>query len=276
MSNTKSFSAAALVCLGVSFGAEGQAVAQSILAQGADQYVAASEQTRAPLRHSAATEVPRIAYADTAFGVSKATLGAAGFGEARNGVNSEAHARVGGGLRIWGAPIERLLLVLDAQRSDENERFVPAVTAQFRVFGGEREGWALGVLARYKTEGFAELGGEVEGGLLGSLSNAGLHLDANVVAGADFDGGVSDGECLARGGYDVLSFLRLGAEGRVRYRLTGKTQLPGNRAWDGFGGAQVLAFADHYFGAVTGGPSTVGISDRIGWSVIASAGGVMF
>jgi hypothetical protein len=276
MSNIKLFSVGALALLGVSFGALRSAAAQSILAQGADQYVAPSEEAPVPIRHTAASEVPRIAYTDTAFGVSKATLGAAGFGEARNGVNTEARTHLGGGLRIWGAPIERLLLVLDAQRSDENDRFVPAISAQFRVFGSEREGWALGVLGRYKTEGFAELGGELEAGLLGSISHAGLHLDGNVVAGADFDGGVSDGEALARGGYDVLSFLRLGAEGRIRYRLTGKTELPGNRAWDGFGGAQVLAFADHYFGAVTGGPSTVGISDRVGWSVIASAGGVMF
>ena len=39
---------------------------------------------------------------------------------------------------------------------------------------------------------------------------------------------------------------------------------------------EVLAFADQYFGAVTGGPSTVGISDRVGWAVVASAGGAMF
>jgi len=203
-------------------------------------------------------------------------MGIAGFGEARNGVNTESHAHIGGGLRIWGSPVDRLLFVLDAQRNDETDKFAPAITAQIRIFGSENDGWALGALARYKAEGFAELGGEMEAGLLGSFSRSGLHLDANVVAGADFDGGESDGEVLARGGYDLLKFLRLGAEARLRSRLTGNTALPGHRNWDGFGGAQILAFADHYFGAVTGGPSTVGISDKVGWSVIASAGGVMF
>ncbi len=276
MSNAKLFSVATCLGLGVALGSVRPAAAQSILKEGADEYVAPSNEASAPIRRSAATEVPRVAYTDTAFGVSKSTLGAAGVGEIRNGVNSETHTHVGGGLRIWAAPIERLLLVLDAQRNDETDKFAPAITGQLRLFGSQQEGWALGVLARYKAEGFADLGGEVEGGFLGSFNRAGLHLDGNLVAGADFDGGVSDGEVLARGGYDVLSFLRVGAEGRIRHRLTGKTELPGSRAWDGFGGAQILGFADHYFGAVTGGPSTVGISDRVGWAVIASAGGVMF
>jgi hypothetical protein len=226
--------------------------------------------------HSVSLDVPRVAYTDTAFGVAPSTLGIAGFGEVRNGVDTESDAHLGGGLRIWGSPVDRLLFVLDAQRNDETDKFAPAITAQVRILGSEKDGWAFGALTRYKAEGFADLGGEMEAGLLGSINGSGLHLDANVVAGADFDGGESDGEALARGGYDVLKFLRLGAEGRFRSRLTGNTELPGHRNWDGFGGPQVLAFADHYFGAVTGGPSTVGISDKLGWSVIASAGGVMF
>ena len=226
--------------------------------------------------HSVALDVPRVAYTDTAFGVAPSTLGVAGFGEARNGVNTESQAHLGGGLRLWGSPIDRLLLVLDARRNDSTDRFAPALTAQVRILGGERDGWALAALARYKAEGFAELEGEMEAGLLGSASGSGLHLDTNLVFGGDFDGGESDGEFLARGGYDVLNFLRIGAEGRFRSRLSGNTELPGHRSWDAFGGGQILAFADHYFGAVTGGPSTVGISDQLGWSVIASAGGVKF
>lgn len=38
----------------------------------------------------------------------------------------------------------------------------------------------------------------------------------------------------------------------------------------------MLAVVDHYFGAITGGPSTVGIGDKVGSSAIASLGGVMF
>ena len=167
-------------------------------------------------------------------------------------------------------------MVLDAQRRDDNDKFAPAITAQIRIFGSEADGWAVGALGRYKAEAFAELEGELETGLLVSWNKHRFHGDLNVVAGGDFDGGEADGELLGRGGYDVFPFLRIGAEGRARYRLAGKVDLPGGRAWDAFGGAQLFAFADRYFGAVTGGPNTVGVADGLGWSVIASAGGVMF
>ena len=230
----------------------------------------------APARHSVSFDVPRVAYTDSAFGVGALTLGAAGFGEARGSANASAQPHLGGGLRIWGSPIDRLVLVLDAQRRDSNDQFAPAVTAQIRIFGSESEGWAVSVLGRYKTEGFASIEGEIESGILVSVSQRGFHFDGNIVAGGDFDGKEGDGELLNRAGYDVLPFLRLGAEGRGRYKLAGKAELPGNRDWDAFGGPQVFAFADHYFAAATGGPSTVGLTDRVGWSVIASAGGVMF
>jgi hypothetical protein len=227
-------------------------------------------------RHSVAFDVPRVAYTDTAFGSGALTLGAAGFGELRSSSDTSADPHFGGGIRIWGSPIDRLLFVLDAQRRDSTNEFAPAVTAQVRFLGSERAGWALGALVRYKTEGFAELEGEMEGGLLASLSQRRFHGDLNVVIGGDFDGHESDGELLARAGYDVLPFLRLGAEGRGRYRLAGEVDLPGGRSWDAFGGAQAFAFYSHYFGAVTVGPSTVGMVNSVGWSMLASAGGVMF
>ena len=229
-----------------------------------------------PAHHSVALDVPRVAYTDTAFGVGALTIGAAGFGELRGTENPGTQPHIGGGLRLWGSPIDRLLLVFDAQRRDDNDKFAPAITAQVRFLGSERDGWALGALARYKSEAFAGLEGELETGLLASLSQHRFHGDLNVLVGGDFDGGEADAELLGRGGYEVLPFLRVGAEGRARYRLAGTTELPGGRTWDAFGGAQLFAFADHYFGAVTGGPSTVGIVDRLGWSVMASAGGVMF
>ena len=227
-------------------------------------------------RHSVSLDVPRVAYTDTAFGVGAATLGASGFGEARGSASAGTQPHLGGGIRVWGSPIDRLVLVLDAQRRDSNDRFAPAVTVQVRILGSESEGWALGALGRYKTEGFASMEGEIESGILISASHLAFHFDGNVVAGGDFDGKEGDGELLARAGYDVLPFLRLGAEGRGRYKLAGTTELPGNRNWDAFGGPQVFAFADYYFAAATGGPSTVGLVDHIGWSVIATAGGVMF
>jgi len=227
-------------------------------------------------RHSVAFDVPRVAYTDSAFGSGALTLGAAGFGELRSSSDTTADPHFGGGIRIWGSPIDRLLFVLDAQRRDSTNEFAPSVTAQVRILGSERAGWALGALARYKTEGFAEMEGEMEGGILASLSQRRFHGDLNLVIGGDFDGRESDGELLARAGYDVLPYLRVGAEGRGRYRLAGEVDLPGGRSWDAFGGAQLFAFYDHYFGAVTVGPSTVGMVDTVGWSMLASAGGVMF
>jgi len=250
-------------------------LSRSAAAQAVDM-PASNEGTTETAHHSVSFDIPRVAYTDTAFGVGALTLGAAGFAETRGSANAGTQPHLGGGIRIWGSPIDRLVFVLDAQRRDSNDKFAPAVTAQVRILGSEQEGWALGVLGRYKTEGFASLEGEIESGVLFSLSQQGLHLDANVVAGGDFDGKEGDAEFLARSGYDVMRFLRLGAEGRGRYKLAGNTELPGKRDWDAFGGPQIFAFSDHYFAAATGGPSTVGIVDRLGWSVIASAGGVMF
>jgi len=244
-------------------------------AQVADEPGLNTDGSAAP-HHSVALDVPRVAYTDTAFGVGPGVLGAAGFGEVRGSAAQGSDPRLGGGIRLWVSPIDRLLLVLDAQRRDSNNQFAPAATAQVRIVGSEREGWALGALARYKTEGFATLESEVEAGLLGSVNRNRLHVDLNLVVGGDFDGQEGDGELLVRGGYEVLPFFRVGAEGRGRYRVAGNTDLPGGRTWDVFAGPQLFAFSDHYFGALTAGPSTVAMVDRLGWSAIACAGGVMF
>ena len=65
----------------------------------------------------------------------------------------------------------------------------------------------------------------------------------------------NDGEVLIRGGYDVLSYLRLGAEGRARYRLSGNLKLPGNRDWDAFAGPQLLASHETLLAPVTAAAS---------------------
>jgi hypothetical protein len=168
------------------------------------------------------------------------------------------------------------MLTLDAQRRDSNDKFAPSVTAQVRFLGSRQQGFALAALGRFKTEGFADLEGELEAGILASFVYTRLHLDLNGVAGGDVEGREGDAELLVRAGYDVLPFLRLGAEGRGRYRLAGHAELPGNRVWDAIAGAQVSAFANNYFGALTIGPSTVGIADNIGWSALVSVGGVAF
>jgi len=221
-------------------------------------------------------DVPLVAYTTNAFAGTPATIGASGFTETRatpSGTRGLANA----GLRIFASPFDRLSLMIDAQRREENDEFAPSLTAQIRILdGGFGSAWALGVLGRYKTEGFAELGGELEGGVLFSVGSHGLHLDSNLIAGGDFDGGESDGEFLARFGYDASRYLRVGLEGRGRYRISGVNKLPGNRDWDAFGGPQLMVFADHYFAAVTAGPSTVGISDNLGIAIICNVGGVAF
>jgi hypothetical protein len=222
-----------------------------------------------------ATDIPLVAYTTNAFGADAMTLGASGFGESRLSPSSK-QAFANGGLRVWGSPIERIVLMLDAQQREENDQFAPTLTGQVRLLGSTRAGYALSLLARYKTVGFADLEGEAEGGVLLSVVRAGFHLDTNAIAGGDFDGGEGDAELLARAGYDLLPFLFVGVEARGRYRLFGTHQLPGHRSYDAFGGAQAVAFAGHYFAALTAGPSTVGIVDDLGWSAILNAGGVAF
>ncbi|HEY2408943.1 MAG TPA: hypothetical protein VGI10_23220, partial [Polyangiaceae bacterium] len=149
---------------------------------------APSESEQDARRHNLPQDVPLVAYTTNAFGADASSLGASGFGEARLSASSNK-ALANGGLRVWGAPIDRLVILLDAQRREENNAFAPSITAQVRLLGSTKEGWALGVLSRYKTEGFAELGGELEGGVLLSASSAGFHLDTNLIGGGDFDGG---------------------------------------------------------------------------------------
>ena len=250
-------------------------VTASARAQAYDTPVA--DRTNEAPKRTIATETPAVAYAHSAFGVSSGTVGGAGYGEA-NGVFQAARPSFGGGVRAWGAPIDRLTLFVDAERRDEasNRRFAPSASVQVRILGSRAAGWALSGLARYKADGFADLGGEVEFAVLGSYARRGWHLDGNVIVGAGFEEGESDGELLARVGFDVLPFLRLGGEGRVRYRLSGDASLPGGRAGDVYAGPQLLGYYDAFFAAVTAGPSTIGVTNDVGWFALASIGGAAF
>lgn len=243
----------------------------------ADIHDEAPVTTKPEPTRTAAGETPTVAYAHSGFGVDARTMGGAGYGEVRGGFQSTPRPDFGGGLRVWGSPIDRLTLFADAERREDGERlFAPSASVQVRILGDRARGWALSLLGRYKAEGFAELGGEAEFAVLGSYERRGLHLDGNVVIGAGFEEGESDGELLARVGYDVLPFLRIGGEGRGRYRLSGDVSLPGGRSWDGFLGPQVLGYYGAFFGALTAGPSNVGISQSAGWLAIATIGGAAF
>jgi hypothetical protein len=116
----------------------------------------------------------------------------------------------------------------------------------------------------------------MEFAVLGSYAREGFHLDSNAIVGVAFEEEESDGEFLARAGYDVLPFLRVGGEGRVRVRFSGDVSLPGGRTWDMFIGPQVLGYYGAFFGALTAGPSTVGIEESVGWLAMATIGGAAF
>jgi hypothetical protein len=224
---------------------------------------------------TAATEVTRVAYTHTAFGASSGTIGGAAFGEA-TGAFKGTEAHLGGGVRVWGSPIDRITLLADGERRETTNEFAPSASLQVRILGSRADGWALAALGRYKAEGFDELGGEAEFGALGSYARHHVHLDVNGVVGTAFEETESDAEGLVRVGYDVLPYLRVGGEGRIRYRIAGDYTLPGGRDWDGIVGPQVLGYYRVLFGAVTGGPSTVGLTAKVGWAAIATIGGLAF
>lgn len=240
----------------------------------------ADSPTEAPrpgaIERSAATEVTRVAYTHTAFGASAMTIGGAGFGEATGPFKGTERPHFGGGVRVWGSPIDRLTLLADGERRETTDEFAPSASVQVRILGSRPEGWALSGLVRYKAEGFAELGGEAEFALLGSYARHHVHFDGNAIVGTAFEEEERDVEGLARAGYDVLPFLRIGGEGRIRYRIAGDITLPGGRTWDGIVGPQVLGHYNAFFAALTGGPSNVGIVDKVGWAAIATVGGVAF
>jgi hypothetical protein len=84
-----------------------------------------------------------------------------------------------------------------------------------------------------------------------------------------------DAEARLRFGVDVTSFLRLGVDEQARWRVSGATKLPGNRTWDYAGGAQILVSWRSFFGAVTAGPTTMGVLDtKPGWMATITLGSV--
>jgi hypothetical protein len=109
-----------------------------------------------------------------------------------------------------------------------------------------------------------------------SLHHLRFHLDTNVIGGIGLtDDREVDTEARFRIGFDVTSFLRLGIDEQARWRVSGATKLPGNRNWDYAGGAQVLVSWGNFFGALTAGPTTMGVSDtKAGWMGVVTVGAV--
>ena len=244
-------------------------------AQAADDEARPENSEQAPYR-SSATEIPVTGYAYST-GVSSGTVGAMGTG---SGLVFGSRSTFGGGGTVWGSPLAGLTMIADAQR-DVTGQFVPSAAVLVRLLGDHARGWSLGALGKFKVDGFTrgrddELETEAETGLVLSFVRERVHFDLNGLAGFGLgDDGDRDAEGRVRFGVDVTSFLRLGIDEQARYKLGGPQPLVGNRKWDIAGGPQVLLHWRNFFGAITAGPTTVGVIDHsAGWMALLSVGAV--
>jgi len=227
--------------------------------------------TTSPLAKDAKQQVPITAYTYSAFGSTSGTLGAAAFGDS---LSTKGNATtLGGGLRLWGSPIDRLTIIVDGQRNPAGGGS-PTAGAIFRIAGNLDDGFAFAALGKYKNDGFAHVEGEVEIGALLSFVRRGFHADINTVFGGDFDGAEADAEGRARVGYDLAKWLRVGLDVQWRLRVAGEKTLAGGRKGDLVGGPQVLFAYRNFFVSLTAGPSTVDVVSGVGWSVLLMGGGM--
>jgi hypothetical protein len=215
---------------------------------------------------------PLLGTTVSAFGAKGWSAGASGWagfvGQSKPLPGTQAY-EPGGGARIWASPIDRLTVLVEMDRRFYREEFSPAVSAMVRIAGDRRRGWALGAGLTYRAESFAELGGELEGALHGSFARAGFHSDVNVVVGGGLEeeeGGEADAEVKLRLGYDVTPWMRVGADGRFRHRISGDKTLPGGRLSDVMGGPELLFGYKSFFWALAAGPTTVGVVRDYAWT----------
>jgi hypothetical protein len=225
-------------------------------------------------------EVPVVGYAQSAFGASRMTAGAAGYVGVLYGQPNPTSQGPGktlpqGGARLWGSPVDRLTLSLEVDRRDFSAP-TPSATIAVRIFGSRAAGWAIGAAATYRAEGFAHVVGELEGAILASFSRYRLHADLNVIFGGAFAEPEMDSEVKLRLGYDVTSWMRIGADSRFRMRVGNGKLLAGGRTVDAVGGPEVLFGYKHFFTSVTGGPSTVGVAQGFGWSATTTVGAALY
>jgi len=242
----------------------------------------------APQQTTINDEAPVLRYTTSAFGASRYTAGALSYvgllgGAAKPampGTNASITSDSGAtqltaGARVWGSPVERLTIFLGVDRGFY-DKAAPSISALVRIFGSRRQGWALSAMATYRTDGFAELGGEIEGVVAFSLAQRGFHLDSNLVFGGEPDGGDADSELRVRLGYDVQRWLRVGVDGQFRYKLAGAELLPGGRVADAVVGPELMFGFWHFFAAASGGPTTVGVARGVGWAATTTLGGAYF
>jgi hypothetical protein len=248
-------------------------VTSGVCAPETDRPASGSQEEQAEPR-DVKNEAPRLAFCESGFGMSAPAVGVAAFGTGRGAADRSAQEpQLTGGLQLFGSPFSRLTLIGFAERVYGGS-WRPTATAVVRVVGGLPQGWALGALARYKAEGFAEIEGEIELGALFAWVRDGWHLDLNAIVGTGFEESETDAEGKLRVGYDLAEWMRVGMDGQVRYRLTGDRMLPGGRTWDAIAGPQLLGGWRGVYAALTAGPSTVDIASKVGWSAILTTGGI--
>jgi hypothetical protein len=226
-------------------------------------------------------EVPNFGYAYTAYGASRGAVGAQAYSLGL--VAAGQDAMVGGGGAVWASPFKRLTLIVDAQRNVA-KNFSPSAAVIVGLYGNRSEGLSLSGLGKFKIDGFAagpdhdEVESELEIGFLASFVESGWLLDLNAIAGRGLgDDGETDAEGRLRFARSLGSMFRLGVDGQARARLSGPRTLPNGRTWDFAAGPQAVLGLDNFYGSLTAGPTTSGLtSSNVGWVAMAAVGGTTF
>jgi hypothetical protein len=242
----------------------------SIMAADSDAPVSPTSHEERP---AALDRTPQTGYAVSAFGSGSGSVGVSAGTGVSGGTGNASGREVQGSLTVFGAPVDRFTLLGTAERRGDGT-YAPSAGVIFRVLGSRTLGWALGLGAKYRTEGFAKIDGEVELGAFASYARGRLRADANAVVGAGFEEGESDAELRLRVGLDVSPALRIGFDGQARYRVAGSRLLAGARHWDVLGGPQIGVSVGPTYASVTVGPSTVDVASGVGWTALASVGAV--
>jgi hypothetical protein len=238
----------------------------------------ADRESARPERRDVRKDLPIAAYAYSAQGARQGTAGGQAFmlGLIARGQSST----LGGGASVWGAPLERLTLVGDAQKNIYGN-FSPSIAAIVPLLGERHHGWSLGGLGKFKVDGFAsgpqkdEIESELELGALISFAETGFGLDLNVIGGRGLgDDGETDTEMRLRVGHTLGELVRLGLDAQGRLRLSGPRALPNGRTWDFAAGPQLLVGSGSFFAVLTAGPATTGLLSRdIGFTSVLGIGG---
>lgn len=244
----------------------------------AQAFAGSDKVEREPERRDVRTDLPVAAYTYSAQGARHGTAGGQGF--VLGLVAPGQASTLGGGATVWGAPLERLTLVGDAQRNIYGN-FSPSLAAIVPLLGERHHGWSLGGLGKFKVDGFAsgpeknEIESELELGALISFAESGFGVDLNLIAGRGLgDDGETDTEMRLRLGHTWGELVWLGLDAQGRARVSGPRTLANGRIWDFAAGPQLLVGSGSFFAVLSAGPATMGLlSKDIGLTSMLGIGG---